>query len=539
MTTTKAPQMAPGGGQPVGNEVSRPAGRLSVRESERPGRVPGQLIAGRFRVIQALGAGSLGAVYLCVETATAKTVAVKVFRRDLAKDPEFSDALRIQAARAIALGERHDGIVRVHECGRSSDGTLFVVMECVKGRSLADIIRADGPLEVRRTLRLCGQVVSALEAAHGMGVVHGDLRPHQVMVAGSGDGEVVKLKGFEASGAKEIGLAGHWRRAGVVPSFPEYTAPEEIEGDVVTPRTDIYALGVVLFEMLSGAAPFRGTTPDGVRARHLQDTAAPVDSLRTGIPAVVALRVSQALEKEPEKRQRYVGDVINEYLFDLAVDELLDAAARNRPWAVRKMSAAVQACLPRASEDGEERTVGRIVLKTLAGAAVATAVLGPAVWIASPFWLPVFRTTASVGSTVTDARDAERRGGRGPVGPPIPTIPADAPVETVDADSTPAQTPDEVREQKRSATVRARQDGRTSSMVSESAGPAGRAARMKGAPPRSARRTDQPPISAAVGPNAQPGRSAGEPVAPRREALPSRGEVTDPGAIIDWLLRGR
>jgi hypothetical protein len=251
---------------------------------------------------------------------------------------------------------------------------------------------------------------------------------------------------------------------------------------------------------------------------------------------VVALRVSQALEKEPEKRQRYVGDVINEYLFDLAVDELLEAAARNRPWAVRKMSAAVQACLPRASEDGEERTVGRIVLKTLAGAAVSAAVLAPVVWVASPFWLPVFRTTASVGSTVTDARDAERGGGSGPVSPSIPTLPADAPVEAVDADSTPAQTPDEVREQKRSATVRARQDGRTSSTGS---GTAGRAARMKGAPPRSSRRTDQPPISAAVGPNARPDRSAGEPPAPRREALPSRGEVTDPGAIIDWLLRGR
>ena len=94
MTTTMAPQLVTGGGRPAGNEACLPASRLSERESERPGRVPGQLIAGRFRVIQTLGTGSLGAVYLCVETATAKTVAVKLFRRDLAKDEEFADALR-------------------------------------------------------------------------------------------------------------------------------------------------------------------------------------------------------------------------------------------------------------------------------------------------------------------------------------------------------------------------------------------------------------------------------------------------------------
>jgi serine/threonine protein kinase len=543
MTTTMTPRSVTGGGWPAESEVRVPAGRPAERAGERAGRVPGQLIAGRFRVIQALGAGSLGAVYLCVEIVTAKTVAVKLYRRDLAKDEEFSGALRRQAACAVALGERHNGIVRIHECGRSADGNLFVVMEFLKGRSLADIIRDDGPLEVRRTLRLCGQLVGALEAAHEMGVVHGDLRPHHVMVAGSGDDEIVKLKGFEASGVREIGLAGHLRRAGAVPSFPEYTAPEEIEGDAVTARTDIYALGVMLFEMLSGGAPFRGTIPDGILARHLQDTAAPLDSLRPGIPAVVTLRVGQALEKEPEKRQRYVGDVINEYLFDLAVDELLEEAARKRPWAIRKMSAAFQACLPRASNDGDEPTVGRIVLKTIAGVAVATAVLAPVVWVASPYWLPIFRNAPSVGSPVPDTRDREPSGGGGPaalqVRPAVPTVPAESSVEAEDTASTAAHTPDEIRERTRSASVRAQQEGRTSSSLSGTAGPAGRAARPKGAPQRSARRPDQPPSPTAVERNARPDRSANEPVPPRREAVTPRGEASDPGAIIDWLLRGR
>ena len=539
MTTTMTPRSATGVGWPAGSGVPVPA----ARPAEQAGCVPGQSIAGRFRVIRALGAGGLGAVYLCMESATAKRVAVKLYRRDLARDEEFAGALQRQAACAVALGERHDGIVRIHECGRSTDGNLFVVMEFLQGRSLVEIIRNDGPLEVRRTLRLCGQLVGALEAAHEMGAVHGDLRPHHVMVAGSGDVEIVKLTGFEASGAREIGLAGHLRRAGAVPSFPEYTAPEEIEGDAVTGRTDIYALGVMLFEMLSGAAPFRGTTPDGVLARHLQDTAAPLDSLRQGIPAVVTLRVSQALEKEPEKRQRYVGDVINEYLIDLAVDELLEEAARNRSWAVRKMSAAVHACLPRASDDGEERRVGRILLKTIAGAAVATAVLAPVIWIASPFWLPVFRHPPSVELPVPDARDREQGGGGAPAmlqaTPSVPTVPAESPVEAVDTESTDVQTQNEIRERTRSASVRARQEGRTSSALSETAGPAGRASRTKGAPQRSARRPDQPPIPTAVERNARPDRSASEPAPPRREAPAPRGEANNPGAIIDWLLRGR
>jgi serine/threonine protein kinase len=543
MATTMIPRSVTGGGWGAGSDMRAPANRPAERESERAGRVPGQLIAGRFRVIQALGAGSLGAVYLCVETATAKTVAVKLYRRDLARDEEFSDALRRQAACAVALGERQDGIVRIHECGQSADGNLFVVMEFLKGRSLVDIIRDDGPLEVRRTLRLCGQLVGALEAAHEMGVVHGDLRPHHVMVAGSGDDEIVTLKGFEASGVREIGLAGHLRRAGAIPSFPEYTAPEEIEGDAVTARTDIYALGVMLFEMLSGGAPFRGAIPDGILAKHLQDTAAPLDSLRPGIPAVVTLRVSQALEKEPEKRQRYVGDVINEYLFDLAVDELLEEAARKRPWAIRTMSAAFRACLPRASNDGDEPTVGRMVLKTIAGAAVATAVLAPVVWIASPYWLPMFRKAPSVGSPVLDTRDSEPAGGVGSAAlqmrPAVPTVPAESSVEAEDTASAAAHTQDGIRERTGSSSVRARQDGRPSSSSSGTAGPAGRAARPKGAPQRSARRPDQPPSPTAAERNARADRSANEPAPPPLAAVAPRGEASDPGAIIDWLLRGR
>ena len=494
--------------------------------------------------------GSLGAAdYLCVETATAKTVAVKLYRRDLATDEDFAGALQRQAACAITLGERHDGIGRVHECGRSADGNLFVVMEFLKGRRLVDIIRDDGPLDVRRTLRLCGQLVGALEAAHEMGVVHGDLRPHHVMVAGAGDDEIVKLKGFEASGVREIGVAGHLRRAGVVSSFPEYTAPEEVEGDAVTGRTDIYALGVMLFEMLSGGTPFRGATPDGVLARHLQDTAAPLDSLRQGIPAVMTLRVSQALEKEPEKRQRYIGDVINEYLFDLAVDELLEEAARKRPWAIRMLSAAVQACLPETSDDGDERTVARIFLKTVAGAAVATAVLAPAAWIASPYWLPIFRHAPSVGSPVPDAREGERGGGGRPAvqasRPALPTVPSGSPVEAKDTKTTDATettapyTLDEIRERKRSASVRARQEGGTPPSSSGTAGPVGGTSRMKGTPQRSARRPDQPPDPTALERNARPDRSASEPTPSRREAPVPRGDATDPGAIIDWLLRGR
>ena len=159
-----------------------------------------QVIDGRYRVVDTLGTGSLATVYLCDEIPEGRRVAVKVFRRDCAKDEEFMAGLRRQVKLAMSLQENRPTILAVSDCGRTLDGGAYLTTEYLQGRTLKDIIRRGGPLEVQRALRLACQIAGALDAIHDRGFVHKDVRADNVIIVAAGEEEAAKLKGFEVAG---------------------------------------------------------------------------------------------------------------------------------------------------------------------------------------------------------------------------------------------------------------------------------------------------------------------------------------------------
>jgi hypothetical protein len=488
----------------------------------------GHLIKSRYRVIRKLGAGRLGTVFLAEELATAKKVAVKVFHRKFSKDQDFADQLQRQAKSAMALCEKHPRIASVYDCDRTNDGSAFIVMEYLDGTSLQDVIRRQSPLEIERVLRLASQIAEGLEAAHDLGFVHTDVRPQNVVLVMEGQEETIKLKGFETAGLIEAGLAGHFTRAGLLTGNPEYSAPEQIEGGEGTPRTDIYALGVILYEMLSGTVPFRASAPDGVLAKHIQEIPPSPKALRPEIPSVVALKVMQALEKEPEKRHRYIADVANEYLLELAVDELATERARRKYGVFWKLVVAVQAYFAGARDiDADEEQPGRR-WKIVAIAAILLLILVPAAWILISRQVGTVQSTPPLQQPRTElpAVEVVENSGKTDVAEqPAPPLPVETPEEASDTRERLLDGPKETPEP---ASAAPSSPGRTSLRPPET-----KSAFQKKAPraePREAQ-AQRPRTDADLT------RTSKAPPAPRKEGARQESDSPDPTAIIDWLLK--
>jgi serine/threonine protein kinase len=421
---------------------------------------------------------------------------------------------------------------------------VFLATEYLQGRTLRDIIRRGGTLEIQRALRLACQIAEGLDTIHGAGFVHGDVRPENVIVIPAGDDEVARLKGFEVAGLRDTALVDHLIRAGVISSNAEYLAPERVDGDRATVRTDIYAFGVVLYEMLTGRVPFSGPSPDSVMAKQLQDAPAPLGVFRRGIPSVVELRVKQALEKEPERRQRYVGDVANEYLCELSNDEMLAELAQQKRGVIGKVATSVHARLPRMGGAPLVRAPLATGWKIGAVAAVLVLAALAAVWLLPPFqrslsayvpWLQQElggQTAAPVERTVRPETKAPRAAG--PTLPVQPSPVQEAPRPRVDV-APPAQVAEDDDAQK-----------------PEVASP--RVGRVAPTPPASPQesslrppvtRERVPPIPRVVDRPEAPERTARkappEPAAPpppsaRQEAPTATRNAPDATAIIDWLL---
>ncbi len=257
-------------------------------------------LAGRYRIDREVGRGGMAHVYRATDTVLGRVVAVKVLNPGSASDPSFVERFRREARAAARLN--HPNVVAVFDTG--SDGDIhFIVMELVEGRSLAEVLAADGPLEPAPAATIAEGIADALSFAHANGLVHRDVKPANVMLTSAGQ---VKVMDF---GIARLATSNTITQASTVFGTAAYLAPEQAQGLRVDGRADVYALGVVLYEMLAGRVPFRADTALAVASKHVLERPEPPSAVRPGIPTGLEAVALRALEKDPGDRYRSAAEM--------------------------------------------------------------------------------------------------------------------------------------------------------------------------------------------------------------------------------------
>src|SRR6266508_4571181 len=234
-----------------------------------------RILADRYEVGQLLGAGGMAEVYEGHDRLLARRVAIKVLLSQYAHDPAFLARFRREAQAAASLS--HPNIVAVYDTG-SQDDTWFIVMEYVDGRTLKDIIRAEGALYWARAAEVAADVAGALAVAHARGIVHRDVKPGNVMLTADGKVKVMDFGIARASAVPSI------TQTAAVVGTVQYIAPEQAQGLEADARSDLYALGCCLYEMLTGQVPFSGPTPVAIAYRHIQEDPMSPRALNPDVP---------------------------------------------------------------------------------------------------------------------------------------------------------------------------------------------------------------------------------------------------------------
>ncbi len=271
----------------------------------------GQVLAGKYRMDERLNQGGMGAVYRGTHVLMDKTVAVKVLRPALAADEKIVARFSREARAASRISHPH--AVSVTDFGESEDGVVFLVMEYLDGKTLKEIIREEGPLPLPRVVEIIRQVGGALDAAHEQGVVHRDLKSENIMLLNSAGPDYAKVLDFgiakinEPTGAYDPGLTA----PDLVIGTPQYMSPEQCsQASEIDARSDLYSLGVIIYEMLAGHVPFTGQSPTAIMMKHLQDEAPSVLQERPDLPSGVGPVVQRAMAKLPDDRYQHVGDLV-------------------------------------------------------------------------------------------------------------------------------------------------------------------------------------------------------------------------------------
>ncbi len=255
-------------------------------------------VAGRYTIISKIGQGGWGGVYRAYQHSTKREVALKVLRQDVAHDEQVRRRFHREAEAVSRL--KHPNTVTIYDFGETPDGLLFLAMEYIEGQSLDAVIREEGPLAPQRAVRIARQIALSLAEAHEKGIVHRDVKPHNIMLTRVDDGEdFVKVLDFGV--AKLVSIDSTLTSTGSTFGTPEYMSPEQVQSKDIDHRSDLYALGVILFEMLSGAPPFSGKSAVTVAIHHIRKRP-PALRAPGGLPRPLASLVRRLLSKKTSDR---------------------------------------------------------------------------------------------------------------------------------------------------------------------------------------------------------------------------------------------
>jgi serine/threonine protein kinase len=277
-----------------------PRDGAALRAHARPADLVGLVIAERYHILGKLGEGGMGLVYLAEHVRMGRRCAVKVMHPGLMHDADAVARFNREAANASRIN--HPNVAAIYDFGETSDNIVYLAMELVEGESLASIVGREGALPESRAVELCRQVAEAVNAAHELGIVHRDLKPDNIMVMRARDGrEIVKVVDFgiaKATKGERLAVT----RTGFVIGTPDYMSPEQVLGESLDPRSDIYSLGSILYEMLTGERPFAG--PSGEVSVRLRLTEAPPRPCqhRSGLSQQLDEIVTKAMARSPEER---------------------------------------------------------------------------------------------------------------------------------------------------------------------------------------------------------------------------------------------
>ena len=357
------------------------------------------LIDGRYEVVERVGVGGMGEVYLARDEVLNRDVALKVLHRQYANDEDFVSRFKREAQSAASLS--HPNIVSVFDQGRSEEGTYYIAMEYVPGGTLKDRILREGALEPREAAGIAAQVAGALSAAHEKGVIHRDIKPQNVLLTAAG---LVKVADFGIARAASMANTA----TSVVLGTASYMSPEQAMGGPVGPRSDLYSLGVVLHEMLTGEQPYKAETPVAVAMKHVSEPLTSPREIHPGVPEGVNAVVVKLLSKDPEDRYRSADELQKD--LERVRDGLEPLAAS----ATQTARTAVLAPQAPAGADDETRVAAPVPAahgQTAAGARrlpiprVATALLASLVLLGGVAWATSEDSPAgdASGGTVAEA----------------------------------------------------------------------------------------------------------------------------------------
>ena len=256
-----------------------------------------------YRILEKIGEGGMGVVYKAEDIKLKRTVALKFLPPDLTRDPEAKERFIREARAASALD--HPNICTIHEIDETKSGQMFIAMACYSGETLRETIDS-GTLAMNEALDIAIQVAQGLQEAHENGIVHRDIKPANIIITSKRQAKIMDF------GLVKLGHGAQLTREGLTPGTVAYMSPEQSQGREVDQRTDLWSLGVVLYEMVTGQRPFKGDYDQAVVYSILNEEAEPISAIRQGAPAELEKLVSGLLAKNPSSRLRSAQELLTE-----------------------------------------------------------------------------------------------------------------------------------------------------------------------------------------------------------------------------------